>query len=60
MPGGSTGVDLAWFACDGRRTVGEIAGLLRDEGCDAGEDDVARLFEITAGLGVSTWRGEGG
>lgn len=55
MPGGSTAVDLAWFACDGRRTVGEITGLLRDEGCAAGEDEVGRLFEITHALGASAW-----
>lgn len=56
---GSAGVDLAWFACDGRRTVGEIAALLGDEGCAAGEEDVGRLFEITAALDASAWR-EGG
>lgn len=56
MPGGTTSVDVAWFACDGRRTVGEIAGLLRDEGSAAGEDRVAALFELTAALGASEWR----
>ena len=59
MPGGGTGVDLAWFACDGQRTVGEIAALLRDEGCPADEADVGRLFEITTALGASAWRGDG-
>ena len=56
MPGGSTSVDVAWFACDGRRTVGEIAGLLRDEGSAAGEDHVAAFFQLTASLGASGWR----
>ncbi|MCC6348154.1 MAG: DUF4910 domain-containing protein [Candidatus Eisenbacteria bacterium] len=60
MPGGSTGVDLAWFACDGRRTVGEIAGLLRAEGCAAGEAAVARLFEVTSALGASAWADQDG
>lgn len=56
MPGGTASVDIAWFACDGRRTVGEIAGLLRDEGSAAGEDRVAEFFELTAALGASEWR----
>lgn len=56
MPGGSAAVDVAWFACDGRRTVGEIAALLRDEGHDAGEGRVAAFFELTASLGASEWR----
>lgn len=59
MPGGSASVDLAWFACDGRRSVGEIAALLADEGAPAGEPDVARLFELTAALGLSAWLGPG-
>jgi hypothetical protein len=56
MPGGTTSVDVAWFACDGRRTIGEIAGLLRDEGSAAGDDIVAAFFELTAALGASEWR----
>lgn len=60
LPSGSTAVDLAWFACDGRRTIGEIAGLLRDEGCDAGEAGVARIFETTFALGASGWAEGGG
>lgn len=59
LPSGSTSVDLAWFACDGRRTIGEIAGLLRDEGCAVSEADVARIFETTHAIGASGWA-EGG
>ncbi len=59
LPLGSTAVDLAWFACDGRRTIGEIAALLHDEGCPIGEEGTGRLFETTAALGASAWR-EGG
>lgn len=59
MPGASAGVDLAWFACDGRRTVGEIARLLADEGCPAGVAEVGRLFELTAALAASAWNGGG-
>lgn len=55
LPSGGTAVDLAWFACDGRRTIGEIAALLADEGCAAREEDVAKLFEVTAALGASAW-----
>lgn len=56
LPGGGATVDLAWFACDGRRTVGEIAALVQDEGAAADEAAVGRLFELTAALGASTWR----
>ena len=60
LPGGATTGDLAWFACDGRRSVGEIAALVAAEqpGVDAAH--VAGLFERTAALGLSDWRGEGG
>lgn len=56
LPMGSTAVDLAWYACDGRRSVGEIAALLADEGCEVAETEVAGMFEATAALGASTWR----
>jgi hypothetical protein len=56
LPGGATTVDLVWFACDGRRTVGEIAALVADEGVPIVEDDVRRVFDLTAALGASGWR----
>src|SRR5262249_28298760 len=55
IPGGSTALDLAWFACDGVRDVGEIADLLAREGWPV---DAARLeewFDLACALGLSAW-----
>jgi hypothetical protein len=56
VAGGSTTLDLAWFACDGSRTVGEIAACLHDEGAEADASELERFFELAAELGASAWR----
>ena len=59
VPGGTLTLDLAWFACDGQRTIEEIARLV---GLETGSTQprtsqaVAELFEWTARLGCSGWR----
>ena len=54
IPEASTVLDLAWFACDGQRTVAEIAALVRLE---TGHDSLAPLidfFRMTERLGITT------
>ncbi len=58
LPGGSTTLDLAWFACDGTRTVDGIAERLGDEGETVAADMLAEWFELIAALGASGWREE--
>jgi len=63
VPGGSAALDVAWFACDGRRTVDEIARLVWLEcgvalGADraaSGGPGLSEFFEWTSRLGVSEW-----
>lgn len=55
VEGGSTALDLAWFACDGRRSVDEIAECVRDEGPAIATRHVTELFELAARLGASAW-----
>ncbi len=54
--GGGPALDLAWFACDGRRTVGEIAACLSDEGSDVDAATLEGYFDLLAGLGAAAWR----
>ena len=61
IPGGSTSLELAWAACDGKRSLGEIAALVALESCAAvpvgadrpGERSLARFFGLTACMGLS-------
>jgi hypothetical protein len=56
MPGGTTALDVAWFACDGTRDVGTIAACVTREGWAV---DAARLeewFEFAVELGACDWR----
>ncbi len=58
-PGGSLALELAWFACDGRRTLAEIARLVSLElgaGRSCPPEAVAEFFEWTTRLGRSGWR----
>src|SRR5262249_20932279 len=50
--------DLAWYACDGRRTVDEIAALLWLETGRHEPDFVRQFFADTERLGLSTWAEE--
>jgi aminopeptidase YwaD len=59
-PGGTTTLDLAWYACDGERDLAAIAELLADEGAEMAIADLEAYFEFTARLGVSSWRARQG
>jgi hypothetical protein len=54
-PGASTVFDLAWFACDGRRTIGDIAELIHIETGTRQCEILERFFTITERLGISAW-----
>ena len=56
IPGGSTALDLAWFACDGERGVGEIATMLAREGWPVAADQLEEWFDLAATLGFTAWR----
>ena len=54
-PNAATLFELAWYACDGARTVQQIAGLVwLETGADAGQA-IAEFFEWTARRGLSEW-----
>ena len=59
IPGGSTALDLAWFACDGRRDVGTIALLLRREGHDVDAHDLEAWFDALTTLALIEWGPQG-
>jgi hypothetical protein len=59
LPGGSTTLELAWFAADGRRSLAEIADCLADEGAPVEIDALARYFELTLAMGLSGWAAPG-
>ncbi|MCC6651134.1 MAG: DUF4910 domain-containing protein [Candidatus Eisenbacteria bacterium] len=56
VAGGSGALDVAWFACDGERTLFEIAELVRDEGHEVSDGHVSEFFELAAAMGASAWR----
>ena len=56
MPGGSTALDLAWFACDGQRGVGDVAAVLVREGHEVSTEALARWFDMLVRAGVARWR----
>jgi hypothetical protein len=47
--------ELAWYACDGTRTIDEIAELVRLETGRHEPAFVEELFALTARLGLSDW-----
>jgi aminopeptidase YwaD len=58
FPGGTLALELAWFACDGRRTVGEIARLVWLETggpAPVAPERLAEFFGWTARLARSGW-----
>ena len=55
VPGGATALDLAWFACDGTRGVGEIASVLAREGWSVEPAELDEWFDLAAALGWSAW-----
>jgi hypothetical protein len=56
IPGGSTALDLAWFACDGERSVGDIAATLAREGWPVTTQELEEWFELAGRLGFVAWR----
>jgi hypothetical protein len=56
IPGGSTALDLAWFACDGERCVGDIAAMLGREGWPVKPAELEEWFDLAATLGFTAWR----
>ena len=55
IPGGSTALDIAWFACDGARGVGDIARLLAREGWAVEPAALEEWFELARALGWCAW-----
>ena len=63
IPGGSTSLELAWSACDGRRTLETLATLvaldsgteLEARGEEPGALSLERYLTLTAKLGLSEW-----
>ncbi|MFM8559598.1 MAG: hypothetical protein ACKOC6_08360, partial [bacterium] len=51
IPGGSTALDVAWFACDGVRDTGSIARLLAREGHAVPLADLEAWYGHLAALG---------
>jgi hypothetical protein len=56
IPGGSTALDLAWFACDGERGVGDIAAMLAREGWPVTPAVLEEWFDLAAAIGFTAWR----
>ncbi|MEO5989897.1 MAG: DUF4910 domain-containing protein [Candidatus Eisenbacteria bacterium] len=52
---GSTALDLAWFACDGRRDLMAIARALAAEGQPGDAAQLEHWFMLTEALGLTTW-----
>lgn len=55
IPGGSTALDVAWFACDGGRDTGTIAAMVRREGWDVSRGQLEEWFELLEQLGLTRW-----
>jgi hypothetical protein len=63
FPGGTTALEVAWYACDGRRDLAEIADLVETEvgiaipvaGAAPGATTLERWFALTERLGLSAW-----
>jgi hypothetical protein len=47
--------DLAWYACDGRRSLDQITGLVALETGRHEPDSIEQFFESVAQLGFCTW-----
>jgi hypothetical protein len=50
--------DVGWSACDGRRTLEEIAHLVELETGRAAGDFLQSFFDLTSRLGISDWTQE--
>jgi hypothetical protein len=47
--------ELAWLACDGRRTLDEIEDLVWLESGLEAREHITSFFGLTAQLGISDW-----
>jgi hypothetical protein len=56
VPGGTTALDVAWFACDGTRDVGAIAACVTREGHAVDAALLEEWFEFAVALGACDWR----
>ncbi|MFN8588582.1 MAG: DUF4910 domain-containing protein [Candidatus Eisenbacteria bacterium] len=56
IAGGMVALEVAWCAADGRRGAREIAALVRDEGHDVSDSDIAAFFTLAVELGAASWR----
>jgi len=54
-PGAALRNDMAWMACDGKRSVAEIARLLYLETGETAPGAIAQFFARTERLGLSHW-----
>jgi hypothetical protein len=54
-PGAALRNDVAWMACDGKRSVAEIARLIHLETGELAPDPIAQFFARTERLGLSGW-----
>ena len=52
-------LELAWFGCDGVRTVGEIAALVELETGRWDPESIASFFALTTRMGLSAGNGKG-
>ena len=48
-------LELAWFACDGRRTIGEIAALVWTECGEYAPEEIAEFFDLAERLRLAEW-----
>ena len=55
MPGGTTALDLAWFASDGTRDLAEIADRLADEGTNVSPELLEDFIELLVEMGACEW-----
>lgn len=55
-PGGTTALDVAWYAVDGRRSVDDVAALVEAECGDGPLEWLDEFFDAAAALGLCRWR----
>ncbi len=55
IPGGSTLFDLAWFACDGRRSIQDIEHLVWIETGWHEAEAIREFFDLTSRLNLAEW-----
>jgi peptidase M28-like protein len=56
IPGGTTALDVAWFATDGARDVSAITAHVAREGCPVSGAQLDEWFDFAVALGFTGWR----